>query len=594
MSQTIGFGILAGLAMAVGATGLTHAADCAPQGELLHRVNMARDRILHGKVPEFSADFILADVALRPDYPRRFDNYSGDISGRYVGAFATMPDAEAAARLTPLVATLLGYQKADGRFGNADLQYTPEAIELDHMALLWGNGRLLTGLLEYNAFAPDTRILEASRRLGDFLLGVRDACANEAVTRRVADLGAAGMICFSQLVEPLVMLAEATGDAKYLEGAENVVPWLPQERGTQHSHGYLSTLRGFVMLADATGKSEYLDLAKHLYDDLVSSSDYLPYGGVMEYFGGKGDNDEGCSEADFLRLSLQLGDKLGTEYYDRAEFCLENQFSANQFHTGDFGHHAFFADGILPRMGTGLAWWCCDMHGIRAYRDVLDYAVTPAVNGLRVNLYIDADWSDGGAWLQLRRNAVDPAEPYFAVQVTTAPADGVRLAVRKPLWADTAAVAVDGHTVDAADEDGYLVPAQPLRQGQTLTLACDFSANLLTPDRQLIPAADLGDAPMKAALIYGPWLLGVDEGFDPLFVSEPWASNEVHLPAAPRGTADASAGPLAVPAGRVTVAYVHGGFPGTQPVTLRPIRERTAHPQATFGAFLNYRRAPEQ
>ena len=129
-------------------------AAAEPLGELKRRIELARDRMLEGQVPEFTEDFVLADVALRPDYPRRFANYSGDLSGRLIGALAD----HATPFLDDLVVHLHEYQKQDGRFGSADLSYVPDEIGLDHMALLWGNGRLLVGLLEYHAIEPDEAV----------------------------------------------------------------------------------------------------------------------------------------------------------------------------------------------------------------------------------------------------------------------------------------------------------------------------------------------------------------------------------------------------------------------------------------------------
>jgi hypothetical protein len=78
-----------------------------------------------------------------------------------------------------LIERLLSYQKPDGRFGDASLDYTASAIGPKHMALLWGNGRLLIGLLACHKRLADPRILEASRKLGDFILAVEKQCGPE-------------------------------------------------------------------------------------------------------------------------------------------------------------------------------------------------------------------------------------------------------------------------------------------------------------------------------------------------------------------------------------------------------------------------------
>ena len=69
-------------------------AETVPQGELKERVALTQQRMLTGETPRFSHDFILADVKLDPAYPRRFSEYSGDLSGRYIGALSMLPPAE--------------------------------------------------------------------------------------------------------------------------------------------------------------------------------------------------------------------------------------------------------------------------------------------------------------------------------------------------------------------------------------------------------------------------------------------------------------------------------------------------------------------
>ncbi len=73
-------------------------ASFSPAGELQERIRMTRDRLTGDGEPSFSDRFVLADVALDPVYPRRFTNYSGDLSGRYVGALSLLPPVEGTSR----------------------------------------------------------------------------------------------------------------------------------------------------------------------------------------------------------------------------------------------------------------------------------------------------------------------------------------------------------------------------------------------------------------------------------------------------------------------------------------------------------------
>ena len=141
--------------VAVGAVAARHStvgrAAIQPLGMLAARLAAAGRRLTAGATPAFTPEFVVADVALAP--PRRFNEFSGDLSGRYIGALATAP-AGPDDRVTPIVRAVLTNQRRDGRFGNESLAFTASEMGQPHMALLWGNGRLLVGLLEYLAAAP--------------------------------------------------------------------------------------------------------------------------------------------------------------------------------------------------------------------------------------------------------------------------------------------------------------------------------------------------------------------------------------------------------------------------------------------------------
>ncbi len=562
-------------------------------GDLARRVNLTARRLTQDGIPAYTGAFVLADVTL--DRTRRFWNFSGDLSGRYVEALAVLPPRwwEPAA-LAPLVRTLLATQKPDGRFGRDDLAFTATETGTEHMALLWGNGRLLVGLMAYHHVAGDPAVLAAARRLAGFLLGVREATRSPEVMKRVEGQGAFGFICFTQLAEGLAMLGRATGDRQFLVAGADIVPLL-QPRGVQHSHGYLSTLRGAVMLHEAGAPGGLLGLAERLYGDLVASGDYTVDGAVMEYFGwsdpetrkllapaqgasGHDPRNEGCGLADFLRLSLQLHAATGrTDYLERAERCLVNGFDQNQFANGDFGSRVFFDRGIKPSESVDRAWWCCTMHGYRAYRDVLDHAIVERTGALHVQLFEDVDFEGTAAAVSLRRT------PFGVECRFLRPFDGT-LALRRPSWARRLDLDLNQRRMEAPGSDDALRLTRAFAAGDTVAVRFTYRLRLLTPDGRELEPGQLGPTPVRAALYCGPWLMAADEQLDPYFFGEPWPDNVVSLPA------DVSA--VASKAGHVhlPVTYEHSGFRGTLPLTLRPIGETPADEQKTLAWSLNYRR----
>jgi len=567
-----------------------------PAGEFGARIQAVLDRFGNQNIePRFTDDFILADVVLSPDYPRRFDNFSGDISGRFIGAVSMLPDPEQSKRLEGLVDAIARHQKPDGRFGTMDLSFAAADIGPENMALLWGNGRLLAGLMEYHQYSGSQKALECAKRLGDFLIGVYDTCSEPDVAKRLEGQAARGFICFTQLIEGLDMLYRATNNEQYLETAKRIVPLL-EPRGIQHTHGYLTTLRGYLMLYETTKDAAILGAAEKLYGDLVASKDYIIYGGVMEYFGSKHDRDEGCSEADFLRLSLQLWQATGNlEYLELAERCLLNIFYANQFETGDFGHRRYDETGYIPARGAGRAWWCCTMHGYRAFADVKECAVTRDGTTTKINLFLEGR-SVGDMTLVLSRpGATDPQAPAFRVVVEQAPSGARYIAIRKPSWATEVTVRINRDIVDPVLNDGHLTLERIWEGNDVIEVDWTYAVRLVKQDGAVIRQA-LTKNPIKAALFYGPWLLGINEELDPYFHGEPWRDNVIWLPASIERS-KASVGPEGDPRivedAHLVVKYRHGGFPDPCTVTLRPISEQTPYRQPMVTTWLNFQKPVE-
>jgi DUF1680 family protein len=577
-----------------------------PAGELLERIRRTGERLTRGGLPEYTREFVVADVAL--DRRRRFTEFSGDLSGRYLEALAVLPPA-GGPELGALVREILSHQRADGRFGDPALRYSTSEITPSHTALLWGNGRLLLGLLEYYARHGGDDVLKAARRNADFLLGVHRLAGDPAIAKRLRGQGAFGIVCFTQLVEPLVLLARATGETRYYGVARELYPALGP-RGIQHAHGYLTTLRGMVALAEATRDREVLALVERMYADLVSSPDLCHLGGVLEYFGwetagvsdedrkelvsasGHDPRDEGCGVADFLRLSLMLWRATGKgEYLDRAEHCLLNHFFFNQFSTGDFGHHVFFREGIKATESVGRAWWCCTMHGHRAFRDVLDSVVTAEGAAVRINLLQDCDWRGDGFALSLRQRWMSPFESVVTIDVTRGDGRERTLMMRIPpgsRLAQTSGTAGNHGGAASAPAGRYVtLSVGRLGAGDRVETRLLHEPRLETREGRVVAAP--GAAGVEGLLFIGPVLYAVDDALEPLFFSEPWKGENVVAVASPGvAAAESPRTLLSEPARHAVTQYFHGGFGGSHRLTLRPIAEQAGVRPGNVATWIRY------
>jgi DUF1680 family protein len=331
-----------------------------------------------------------------------------------------------------------------------------------------------------------------------------------------------------------------------------------------------------------------------LWIDLTNSTDYIVDGSVLEYFGwgdpanasllneakaasGGLPRNEGCGLADVVRLTLQLFRLTGKlVYLEQAERCYVNAFTHNQFATGDFGSRVWFEDGFTPTASVDRAWWCCTMHGYRAFRDVLENVVSVQGDVVSVHLFEDLDWQRT-ADLRLRRTATGATIEFEKPFAGT-------LRVRRPQWSAATTVERNGKAANVATGP-YAEVGRRFAAGETVELEFSNRLQLHGADGQAAAINSLAKKARRAAIYCGPFLMVADEELDATFFSEPWPGNVIELP--PDVTAKlVDKGKLRLP-----VRYQHDGFPGPLPTALRPMGEKPALDQTTQAIWLNWRRS---
>lgn len=544
-------------------------------GEIKERIKLVSDRILFGDIPSMTSDFILADISLKPEFKRRFTEFSGDISGRYFNTFSSYPAQNNPVDIHQLMNEALTYQHSDGRFGDPDLLFDSENLEGKQMALLWGNGRLLVGLMDYYNAYHKPEVLVAAKKLGDFLNGITDNCVSPEIVEKFKDKNAMGYICFTQLMEGLVNLWDKTKEDKYLSTATRVYSLLPG-RGKQHSHGYLNTLMGTLMLYDRTDDSDHLDFVVERYDELIHSTDYLITGGVPEYFGSVGvakdARDEGCSEADFLMLSLRLWETTGdVQYLEKAEHCLVNHLFANQYQTGDFGHKY-----IEPKMGFRVdkniarSWWCCNFHSLRALNETNEYILTKEDNLIKLNLFFDGEIKDDNIQVSVTQDK--NLSNKLNVGVLKADKDS-RLAVRVPEWAKKITIKSSDKVLKTNSDGDYVILDKKLNTGDKIEIEFEYKLKLVGKRNNEIQLPI--SKKMEAAIFYGPYLMSADGVFQPFFDSEPNYTNYVEIPDQLNLIPESAPESSRLKDAYIKLEHTHSEMYGKYPVIIRPICETT-------------------
>ena len=413
---------------------------------------------------------------------RPFKEYSGDISGRFIEIMAlnALGSHDVYPAFRELLKEVPKNQRAGGYFcasGEIDWQQPIDRNSNGDssvmMPALWGNARMLCGLIEAcHAFPENKEILATARKLGDSYIGIVPRFTDPArMTEYISGTSySSGYVtCWFPAMEGLVKLSNLTGDKKYLDAAMTIAKFYKSidRIPLDHSHGMLCCQVSLLLLFEATKDASYLDRVEKRWDELVQGGYINPAGGILEKCKVVDERDEGCAEADWLRLNLELGRVTHkSRYWDMAERHLNNQFLQNQSANGGFGHHNILCDkdGVRGFGGNVLeATWCCDYHGQIGFVNLRSHLLERNATGLTCNLALEltAKAAAGTVKSTLRAGAAAGEVMRQRIQLDGLPASVVR--IRLPQWADAVtAVASDGSALPWIDKDGYCATKEPV------------------------------------------------------------------------------------------------------------------------------------
>ncbi|MBQ9873866.1 MAG: glycoside hydrolase family 127 protein [Thermoguttaceae bacterium] len=482
--------------------------------------------------PIDNAPFVLDDVNF--NQKRRFYNYSGDISGRYieVASLTSTKEKPTTPILPQIVDEIVQYQKPDGHFGrevdwNKPIDVAGSTDQSLEMPILWGNGRLMLGLFAaYERFGNE-KALEAAKKMADFYVNIVvkrfcDPARMDEYEQKAKGYAAAYVTCVFHGIEGLVRAYRITGEKKYLDCAIEMADFhehfdtLP----VGHSHGSISAHEALVMLYEETNDKKYLDRVVKRWNDAVSQGFVNPSGGVCENYIVEGHSDEGCSEADWLRICLMIWRNVGeTKYLDFAERMLYNEYQMNQWRTGGFGHRYMISDaqGCFA-WGERYAesYWCCSYHGPLGYYELKEFLAVGAVNSdsdvdtIYYNFPLEFTTPlvlRGAKWqIMSRQVAPDASAPIKTVATIAGPAGApVKFAIRVPDWAQRVEIERDGEKVEAPTSGGYAIVDAKVGD----ELAISYAAVPILEDRRFrrIDPPKSGTKIDGCVLRYGPNLL---------------------------------------------------------------------------------------
>lgn len=472
------------ICMSLGASPVVNPKDAVAQGQTKQALQKAYDRLCAPPLNDF--DFVMSDVSFK--LKRRFNEFSGDVSGRMVGALSADGPAlgQDSAMISQIVAALPQHQKADGHFGvDQDLKagLKPER----EMPILWGNSRLLLALAEHAERTNDAAALKLARSIGDYVVNTREYFGKPENLKLGGSYSAGYTTCYPALIEGMAKLANVTKDSRYLEEARYIAHIALQDTSFEkhHSHGRLAAYRGMLEIDHVAGTAEFVKAVQagcqKIENDLI-----MPTGGVTEVFDRTDNRDEGCSEVDWIMANVLLWRATGdTHYLDVADFAIRNHLLAMQFPNGGFGHHYFqtlkHGDKSYQAGGVGNwgaeAYWCCSKHGAQCLGDLTRWGVVSdgenvMVTGL-AEVRATLPCKSGLATV----SAVQTGLGTWKVTISTRRAADIPVRFRAPAWAKV--LKVNGKDVEV--REGWASFNCPVKEPKEVTVEWPTGIRLLGP-----------------------------------------------------------------------------------------------------------------
>ncbi len=439
-------------------------------GQIGERLSLTTRRLLSDY--PYSERLVLEDVTRRRGYDRRFEEYEGDVSGRYIGALAKVARLRGLhlEKLTTVAQRVLDYQAPDGHFG---LDQSGLGWE-EWRKQLWGHGRLLVGLVEVYSLTQDPRFLDAAQRLAEYLVnGIPRWPLEQRQHRWFTD--------FTSLLESLMTLYAVDPDSQWLNAAQAIAELVPQF-GHYHAHGYLISLVGMAKLARVSGDRQLLDrLTAEVWRNFVRGV-LFPDGSVPEWLP-QDKRTEGCAIVDWLRLTLAMWELTGeAAYLDLAEKTALNGLAFHQTANGAFGHAHVIPTGYQAPYSE--AWWCCLPHGLVGYVDFVRHAFVAVDDTLFWNFYfpLKAELSVSGQKLSLVSETDFPNTGVVKLNIRAEDSARFVLSVRCPAWAPSVAISVNGAPVQTSPQHGWLRLHRTWADGDSVVVT--FPLKLRFEDRR--------------------------------------------------------------------------------------------------------------
>jgi len=359
------------------------------------------------------------------------------------------------------------------------------------------------GLLFYEKYFPDEKLVEACKKMADLLI---DTYGTEKYD--LTQYGTRKGISATTLLESVMMLYERTLEQKYLDFAEEIV--LMCENNPDHclmgtmlekgsvvvpgdGKGYqlMANLLGYIRLYQATGKEKYLQTVLHAWEEirtkhlLVNGGPWtrkMPYNGNNECFAytdafhPEKINVEGCCDATWIQLNIHLFELTGNaKYFNEAELTLINNVYQHQHIDGIQWCYMTVPNQERPKYES--RFHCCGSSEPRGLEIYSDHLCGVRDEKLSVNTLfpstIQLTEQFGGGNLSIKGNF--PLEPSAEIHLETQKGKAFTIEIRLPANSSLKSVTVNGvEAKTRQNEKGFVELNRKWKKGDVVSVSLDY------------------------------------------------------------------------------------------------------------------------
>jgi uncharacterized protein len=453
-------------------------------------------------------------------------HYVGHHVGKWIHAatltWANTKNQALRAKLDRVVSRLIAAQKQDGYLGTyADGAHW--GMGKDQQWDVWVHKYVLLGLLTYHNHTGDQASLEASKKIGDLLVSTFGINGDSGRRLDLNERSTHAGMASGSVLEPMVLLYQATGDEKYLSFARfiadnweanngpKIISTLTVKRSVKltadgKAYEMLSCLVSLCELYRTTGEKRYLIPAINAWNDIAANHLLITGSGSSRQFwttprqflsSAKDDTAETCVTVAWIQLTQQLLRLTGDpRYAEELEKTFYNHLAAAQKPDGSAWAYFTALDGKKPYQ---IEQTCCTSSGPRAWALLPTCVYMTNDDGIVVNFLTSSNASlkVNGETVTVRQQTLFPANGSVTIAVTVPKPMKFALRVRVPSWSK-----IDGLKVKPGD---YWLLRQTWSRTQTIKLNFDIPVRILPGE---------GSTSGKIAIARGPQILAVDEPYN--------------------------------------------------------------------------------